>query len=99
MRIRSALLSGILPMAIAANAAALVLPFHQSNNPWYTDAEATTATKTAAATPIKAKNVILFVGDGMGVSTLTAARILQGQQNGDSGEEGYLSFETFPHTA
>ena len=27
----------------------------------------------------KAKNVILFLGDGMGVSTVTAARILQGQ--------------------
>ena len=35
----------------------------------------------------------------MGVSTLTAARILQGQQAGNPGEEGYLSFETFPHTA
>ena len=28
----------------------------------------------------KAKNVILFVGDGMGVSTLTAARIFQGHR-------------------
>ena len=27
----------------------------------------------------KAKNVILFIGDGMGVSTLTASRILEGQ--------------------
>ena len=27
----------------------------------------------------KAKNVILFIGDGMGVSTVTAARILEGQ--------------------
>ena len=99
MRIRSAILSGVLPMAIATHAAAAVLPSNQSNSPWYTDAAATTETKTTATTPTKAKNVILFVGDGMGVSTLTAARILQGQQNGNSGEEGYLSFETFPHTA
>ena len=35
----------------------------------------------------------------MGVSTLTAARILEGQMAGNSGEEGYLSFETFPYTA
>ncbi|MFT7008110.1 MAG: alkaline phosphatase [Colwellia sp.] len=44
----------------------------------------------------KAKNVILFVGDGMGVSTLTAARILEGQRKGMLGEENSLSFEKFP---
>ena len=44
----------------------------------------------------KAKNIILFVGDGMGVSTLTAARILEGQGKGMLGEENRLSFETFP---
>ena len=47
----------------------------------------------------KAKNVILFIGDGMSISTLTAARILEGQMRGESGEENYLSFERFPHTA
>ncbi|MEK6747939.1 MAG: alkaline phosphatase [Pseudomonadota bacterium] len=47
----------------------------------------------------RAKNVILFVGDGMGVSTVTAARILEGQLNGKSGEENRLSFERFPYTA
>jgi len=46
-----------------------------------------------------AKNVILFVGDGMGVSTLTAARILEGQLRGESGEENRLSFEEFPYSA
>ncbi len=47
----------------------------------------------------KAKNVILFIGDGMGVTTLTAARILEGQMRGASGEENRLSFEEFPYTA
>lgn len=47
----------------------------------------------------KAKNVILFVGDGMGVSTVTASRILEGQMNGKPGEENRLSFESFPYTA
>ena len=47
----------------------------------------------------KAKNVILFVGDGMGVSTVTASRILEGQMNGKPGEENRLSFEAFPYTA
>ena len=46
-----------------------------------------------------ARNVILFIGDGMGVSTVTAARIFDGQSLGLSGEEHSLIFETFPHVA
>ncbi len=46
-----------------------------------------------------AKNLILFIGDGMGISTVTAARIFEGQQNGQPGEENQLSWESFPHTA
>jgi len=38
-----------------------------------------------------AKNIILFVGDGMGISTVTAARILEGQMRGKNGEENQLS--------
>lgn len=40
-----------------------------------------------------------MVGDGMGTSTVTAARILKGQLNGHTGEEAELSFETFPYTS
>ncbi len=46
-----------------------------------------------------AKNVILFIGDGMGISTVTAARILEGQLRGENGEENELFFETFPNVA
>jgi alkaline phosphatase len=48
-----------------------------------------------------AKNVILFVGDGMGISTITAARIFEGQSkpNNRGGEENSLSFEKFPYVA
>ena len=46
-----------------------------------------------------AKNVILFIGDGMGVTTLTASRILEGQLKGGQGEDNRLSFEEFPQTA
>jgi alkaline phosphatase len=46
-----------------------------------------------------AKNVVLFVGDGMGVATVTAARILDGQQKGRSGEENLLAFERLPYVA
>ena len=51
------------------------------------------------AIPKRAKNVILFVGDGMGISTVTAARILEGQLRGESGEENQLSFDRFPDVA
>ena len=47
----------------------------------------------------RAKNVILFIGDGMGISTVTAARILEGQLRGESGEENQLSFDRFPDVA
>ena len=43
----------------------------------------------------RARNVILFVGDGMGISTVTAARILEGQMQGRDGEYNRLSFESF----
>ena len=49
--------------------------------------------------PTPAKNVILFIGDGMGVSTVTAARILEGQLRGEPGEENWLSFERLPYLA
>lgn len=44
-----------------------------------------------------ARNLVLVIGDGMGVSTVTAARIFAGQQRGMAGEEHKLSFEHFPH--
>ncbi|OXB82420.1 UNVERIFIED_CONTAM: hypothetical protein H355_000678, partial [Colinus virginianus] len=47
----------------------------------------------------RAKNVILFVGDGMGLPTVSAARIYKGQLAGSSGEESVLAMETFPHVA
>lgn len=47
----------------------------------------------------KAKNVILFIGDGMGISTITAARIYAGQKLGQTGEEYVQSFEKFQNVA
>ena len=46
-----------------------------------------------------AKNVILMMGDGLGVSTLAAARIYMAQQRGIVGEDAVLSWERMPHTA
>ncbi|XP_068248900.1 alkaline phosphatase-like [Palaemon carinicauda] len=44
-----------------------------------------------------AKNVILFLGDGMGITATTAGRIFKGQKQGHAGEEGYLVWERFPN--
>ncbi|NWZ59577.1 PPBT protein, partial [Haliaeetus albicilla] len=46
-----------------------------------------------------AKNLILFLGDGMGVSTVTAARILKGQLQNRKGEESLLEMDKFPYVA
>ena len=71
----------------------------QTQNPWYEDGAAQVQNKLAQL-PLdhkgQAKNIILIVGDGMGVSTVTASRILQGQLQGQTGEENLLSFERFP---
>ena len=37
-----------------------------------------------------AAKIILFIGDGMDVAMVTAARILEGQNKGLSGEENFL---------
>lgn len=47
----------------------------------------------------RARNLILFVGDGMSLTTVAAARILEGQRRGESGEENLLAFERMPYTA
>lgn len=67
---------------------------------WYAAGQTAVAARLAEKpNRNRARNVILFIGDGMGVSTVTAARIYDGQSRGESGEENVLPFETFPHTA
>lgn len=84
----------------AANADGVAMPAYQSSSDWFTDGSAAVAEKAELSREtLRAKNVILFVGDGMGISTLTAARILQGQLEGEDGEENLLSFEAFPYSA
>jgi alkaline phosphatase len=47
----------------------------------------------------RARNIILFIGDGMGVSTLTAGRIHQGQQAGQDGESTWTAMDRLPYSA
>lgn len=77
------------------------LPTLHTQSSWYLngeDAVLAASKKTINNTPGAAKNIILFVGDGLSMTTVTAARIFAGQQAGQSGEESILSFERFPWT-
>ncbi|XP_042270377.1 alkaline phosphatase, tissue-nonspecific isozyme [Thunnus maccoyii] len=44
-----------------------------------------------------AKNILFFLGDGMGITTYTAARILKGQLQNKTGEETVMTMDTFPN--
>lgn len=71
----------------------------QAGDSYYV-AAATRVNERAEARGFKpAKNVILFIGDGMGVSTITAARIYAGQAAGEDGESHVLAMDTLPFSA
>ncbi|EMP27514.1 Intestinal-type alkaline phosphatase [Chelonia mydas] len=62
-------------------------------------AEAIKATLKIQPMNYQAKNLILFLGDGMGVPTITATRILKGQLQGKLGPETPLAMDAFPYVA
>ncbi|XP_027731138.1 intestinal-type alkaline phosphatase [Vombatus ursinus] len=71
-------------------------------NPNFWNEQAKAALKTAQKLePIQtsAKNLIIFLGDGMGVPTITATRILKGNLNGNLGLETPLAMDGFPYVA
>ena len=77
------------------------VPLVDNTNPWFQSAAMQVKQKTVDVQRIQhqmgsAKNIILFLGDGMSLTTVTAARILDGQQQGLLGEENNLSFDGFP---
>jgi len=78
---------------------AAVVPDAQKNSSWFNQGQTAIQKQLALTSQTKAKNVILFVGDGMGVSTITAGRIFAGQKLGGTGEEYQLSFEKLPYSA
>ncbi|XP_028174023.1 membrane-bound alkaline phosphatase-like [Ostrinia furnacalis] len=64
---------------------------------WYDEAQAAIEKRARrSAGKGKAKNIVFFLGDGMSIPTLAAARTLLGQRQGRTGEESELSFESFP---
>lgn len=68
---------------------------------WYEMARANLRERLDIFRPLhnRARNVIIFLGDGMSISTITASRILKGQLKGNKGEEEFLEFDRFPHSA
>lgn len=71
-----------------------------TGDPWFDAGQSALAARKQQR-PINrnAKNIILFIGDGMDINTVTAARIFDGQQRGVDGESNVLSFDAFPHVA
>ncbi|MEP9389356.1 alkaline phosphatase [Mesorhizobium sp. KR9-304] len=97
-RLTPLLFVGASLLALAPATAQDKLP--QTGDSYFTAAQADLARRLAIQ-PItgKAKNVIIMVGDGMSVATVTAARILEGQKRGVDGESNSIAVDTFPYTA
>ncbi len=99
------LLAAVLAGPLAAAPAAKPMLDTPVKDAWWQEARAALASRLAVVNrPKRAKNVILMVGDGMGVSTITAARIFDGQRPIDGrspgpGEENNLAWDRMAHTA
>lgn len=95
---------------LAAPAFAKPLETTAAQEPTWKKAEGEiTARSSTPGANARAKNVILFIGDGMGISTIAAARIYEAQKRAkaaggtypgfEGGEENLLSFERLPARA
>ena len=75
-------------------------PVAQTQNQWYKESQQTLQQMLKVEpNTSQAKNVIIFIADGADPVSITATRILDGQQKGMSGEENILSYDTFPNVA
>jgi alkaline phosphatase len=87
------------PATARIDVPAITRPGGESADWWYRAGASAVATRRAGLPHAQARNVILFVGDGMSLATVAAARILEAQRKGQPGEENSLAFEAFPWTA
>jgi len=98
-------ISALIILGLAAPAlAAPVLDTPVKDDYWSAGRAALEQRMTIANRPKRARNVILMIGDGMGIATITAARIFDGQHPTDGsprrpGEENSLAFEKLPYSA
>jgi alkaline phosphatase len=101
---RKFLLAATLAVSTPAWAAAPVLDTPVKDDWWQGGRAALDARLKVVNRPKRAKNVILMVGDGMGIATITAARIFDGQHPIDGrppgpGEENSLAWDRMANTA
>lgn len=93
------LLSGIALIAVTTQVfAETTLP--QAQDPYFKSAADQLAQRMALVPNTgKAKNVILMIGDGMGIPMITASRIYDGEKKKVDGVSNKLAFETLPYSA
>ncbi|XP_027220591.2 alkaline phosphatase isoform X3 [Penaeus vannamei] len=97
---QSGLLTQVAVVVLLATSAHAMRRKYEARKHWWDLAQ----NELAAALNVRdnwnvAKNVIIFLGDGMGITANTAARIFKGQKKGMNGEEGYMTWERFPNAA
>ena len=86
--------------ALVSTAAMAQDSLPQQDSQWFTDAQAKIKEVMARQPNTKrAKNVILLVADGNGVTTNYATRLFMGQQDGGMGDDFVQPQEAFPHLA
>jgi alkaline phosphatase len=95
----STLAIGLAACATAPYRTADVAAPVQAADSYFVKASAAVKARAAERAPKQARNVILFVGDGMGIATITAARIYAGQRKGVDGESYQLAMEKLPWSA
>ncbi|XP_004868186.1 intestinal-type alkaline phosphatase-like [Heterocephalus glaber] len=98
---RALLLLPLLLLGLRLRLTLGIIPEEEENPAFWNQkgAEALAAAKKLQPIQTAAKNLILFLGDGMGVSTVTATRILKGQMQGHLGPETPLTMDRFPYMA
>jgi alkaline phosphatase len=89
------------PARAAISVPAIGRPQAETAQWWFRNgaAQAALASDQAHANGQHAKNVIVFLGDGMSLPDIAAAHVLAGQRKGVDGESYRLSFEKFPYSA
>ena len=99
MELQKMLFSGAALLAVSTSAfAQQALP--QANDPYFKSAQAQLNERLALKPNTgAAKNIILLIGDGMGIAMVTASRIYDGQKRGVDGVSNKLAFETLPYSA
>nr|XP_009680522.1 PREDICTED: intestinal-type alkaline phosphatase-like [Struthio camelus australis] len=91
----------VLCLSLWAGLGSTIIPVEEEK-PSFWNNQAATAIEAALQLQPKlrqAKNLILFLGDGFGIPTITATRILNGQMQGKLGPETSLTLDTFPYVA